>query len=527
MRRTFAALLALALVLCSCGAADPDPSLPAPADPSAPAATQPDAAPIRTVRIPYDRTDSLDPFTCTTLQNYYAAGLLYDTLVALDGMGAPQNRLAQEVTMEGNSCIVRLRTDGYFSDGTPVTAQDVAYSATVAKNCSRYAAQLAGVVEVTTPDRYTAVFTLSAPDRYFDRSLAFPIVKTDTAGELRTVEEERGEGEERRVVTRTTLIPREDGQLPVGGGRFLLEPSGDAMTRNSRYHTPVGNLRTVRLVDAGSLSQQSAAVKDGRLDLMYSELRGAVDLSLGNEHRQVMLGNLVFLGLNSQRLGLDAQLRVAFSGLIDREAVARRAYLGYAAAAWSPIKQSYSTGATGEEDPAPDTQDALLDSMGFGERDEEGWRTYRGSRLTYRLLVNSESTQRVAAAGIVADSFEAAGIQLTVESLPFAEYSRRIAAGDYDLYLGELQVPWNLDLTTLIAPHPTVGPGCARDEELLAVYRQVKAGQEELSALDSAFRRSMPAIPLAYRRGIVAVSPDFSANIVATEQDIFYNIGDW
>ena len=66
-----------------------------------------------------------------------------------------------------------------------------------------------------------------------------------------------------------------------------------------------------------------------------------------------------------------------------------------------------------------------------------------------------------------------------------------------------------------------------KDEELLEIYRQVKAGEEELSALDAALRRSMPVIPLAYRRGIAALSPDFSANMVATEQDIFYNIGEW
>lgn len=519
MRRTLAAMLALALLLCSCGAAEAGPAAPVPAGPSLPQTSSSDTAPIRTVRIPYDPSDSLDPFTCTTLQNYYAAGLLYDTLVALDGMGAPQNRLAQEVNLQGAVCIVRLRTDGYFSDGSPVTAQDVAYSATIARRCPRYAAQLAGMLEVTTPDRYTAVFTLSAPDQYFPRSLAFPIVKEGTAGELRV----EGAEENARVV----VVPREDGGLPVGSGRFLLEADGATMTRNSRYHTPVKNLRTVQLVDAGTLPQQSAAVKSGELDLMYSELRGAADLSQGNQRRQVMLDDLVFLGLNSQRLGLEAPLRAAFSALIDREAVARRAYLGYAAAAWSPIKQSYSPSATGEEDPAPDPQEALLDSMGFQQRDEEGWRTWQGRRMAYRLLVNSDSSQREAAAGIIASSFEAAGIQVTVESLPFAQYSQRIAAGDYDFYLGELRVPPNLDLSSLIAPHPAIGPGCARDEELLDLYRRVKAGEEELSALDSAFRRSVPVIPLVYRRGIVALSPDFSANIVATEQDIFYNIGDW
>lgn len=495
--------LALTLSLCCCGQTAPDASDPGPVeDPSLPAAAPPADAPMQSIRIPYDPTDSLDPFTCTTLQNYYAAGLLYDTLVALDGMGSPQNRLAQEVNVQEGRCIVRLRTDAYFSDGSAVTAQDVAYSATVAKECPRFAAQLSGVVDVLTPDRYTAVFTLSAPDQYFGRSLAFPIVKEGTEG-------------------------LEEGVLPTGGGRFLLGSDGVTLTRNSRYHTPVANLRTVHLVDAGGLPAQSSAIQEGTLDLMYSELRGAVDLSSGNASRQVMLSSLVFLGLNSQRHGFSADLRTSFSVLIDREALARRAYLGFAAAAWSPIKQSFDTAAGGEEEPEPDTQDAQLDAMGYDQRDEEGWRTIGGKRFTLSLLVNAGSTQREAAAGIIADAFEAAGIELTVERVSFEEYTRRIAEGNYDLYLGELRVPPNLDLSTLIAPHPAVGPGCVRDEELLAVYKKVKAGQEDLSALDSAFRRSMPVIPLVYRRGMVAFSRDFSANIVATEQDIFYNIGDW
>ena len=60
-------------------------------------------------------------------------------------VGAPQNRLAQEVTMEGASCIVRIRTDARFSDGSPVTAQDAAYSLQLAQASPRFAAQLAGV----------------------------------------------------------------------------------------------------------------------------------------------------------------------------------------------------------------------------------------------------------------------------------------------------------------------------------------------------------------------------------------------
>lgn len=521
--RVYALLLALlmGLSLCCCGQTAQDSS-PAEAsgpvvgvEPSVPEKGFSDSGPIRTVRIPYDPADSLNPFVCENLQNYYAAGLLYDTLVALDVMGTPQNRLAQEITAEGGRWVVRLRTDAYFSDNTRVTAQDVAYSATIAGGCPRFAAQLSGVREIQTPDRYTAVFVLSAPDQYFARSLAFPIVKEGTAGEL--VYNDEGELSHVRAA--------ED--LPVGGGRFLLGHDGATLTFNSQYHTPVKNVRTIRLVDVGDLVAQSAAVQSGRLDLMYSQLQGTVDLSAGNVSRQVMLSSLVFLGLNTQRQGFSAPLRVSLSALIDREAVARRAYLGFAAAAYSPIKQSFDAATGREEDPAPDTQEAQLDAQGYDQRDEEGWRTIGGDRFSLRLLVNSDSAQRQVAAGIIVDAFRAAGIELIVESVPFAEYVWRIGEGEYDLYLGELRVPPNLDLSTLIAPHPTVGPGCVRDQELIDLYGRVKAGTDDLSALDSAFRRSMPFIPLVYRRGMVAFSRDFSANIVATEQDIFYNIGDW
>lgn len=500
-KKILSALLAL-LLLGGCAAG----SLPAsgttePAPPSPPGETSSPApaAALSSLRIPWDPADGLNPFTCQTLQNYYAAGLLYDTLVALDPVGNPRNRLAQEITFDGSSCIVKLRTDGRFTDGSPVTSQDVLYSAAAARETPRFASSLTGVLEITTPDNYTIVFSLLAPDHYFDRSLTFPIVKAETAAD----------------------------PLPVGSGRFAPGETGDLLLRSDRYYDPVKNIRQVRLVEAGAVLDQAAAVRDGQIDLMYTDLRGAADLSLGLSRRQVVLSNLLYLGVNTQRLRLTTEFRLAFSGLIDREAVVRRAYRGFAAEADSPIKQSYSSTVAAEESPLPDSQEELLASLGLGERDEESWRLLNGRRYTLRLLVNKDSYDRLSAAAVLRESFQAAGIQVTLEELPFEEYALRIAEGNYDLYLGEVKLPANLDLLSLIAPDAALGPGCVRDEELLAIYYQVKAGEAELSALDSAFRRTMPVIPLAYRKGIVAFSPDFSANIVATEQDIFYNIGEW
>ncbi len=497
--RFLAAALCAALLLCSCSGGGEASSA---VQGEAPAAVQ-EAAPraVTRLRIPYHLEDTLNPFTCATLQNYYAAGLLYDTLVALDTVGNAQNRLAQEITIEGASCIVKLRTDGRFWDGSPVTAQDVIYSLGLARQSSRFAAQLSAVLETTSPDSYTVVFALSAPDQFFDRSLAFPIVK-------------EGTGEE---------------AVPTGSGRFLPQSGGTALSRNDAYYNPVKTVEAVTLVDAGSLRDQGEAVLAGELDLMYTDLQGDMDLSLGLSRRQVVLSNLVFLGVNSQRWGFTGEMRQAFSGLIDRDTLARKAYLGFGAAAYSPIKPSYSSGsgtAVGSEVNLEE-QNALLDSLGFGERDEEGWRTLNGRSFTLRLLVNSDNADRAAAAKVVAEAFQAAGIRISLEEETFKAYAQRIAAGDYDLYLGEMKIPWNLDLLSLISPDPAVGPGCVQDDELVRTYYEVKSGQAGLEALDAALSQVMPVIPLVYRRGIVCYGEDFSANIVATEQDIFYNIGDW
>ena len=170
LRRLTAGLLALALALLSGCDAVAEPASGgvslAPSSEEGGGTAAPET--LSSVRIPYDPEDGLNPYTCQGLQNYYAAGLLYDTLVALDSVGTPQNRLAQEVTFDGNLCIVKLRTDGRFTDGSPVTAQDVAYSALTARETPRFAPGLAGVLEVSAPDQYTVVFSLLTPDRYFE-----------------------------------------------------------------------------------------------------------------------------------------------------------------------------------------------------------------------------------------------------------------------------------------------------------------------------------------------------------------------
>lgn len=493
-------ILALAgalVLLAACGSAKEGPQSPSTQPPAASSEPGGQSAP-QVVRVPYDPGDSLNPFTCTTLQNFQISNLLYDGLVTLDPTYQAQLRLAQELTQESHQWVARLRPDALFADGSAVTAQDVAYSCQLALGDSRFGAALAGVAGVQTPNDATVVFVLTRPDQFFDRALTFPVVK-------------QGTGEQ---------------PLPVGSGRYTLDQETVSLTANPQAYPPVDHIRRVELVDAGDLEAQSEALLGGAIDLLYSDLRSDLNLGLGAGHRQVPLSNLLFVGVNSRGALGDARLRGALSGLLPREELGRKTQLSFASTAYSPIRPAYGGSAVTGTELRADQAGAALDGLGYDTWDQEGYRVAGTARLTLTFLVNQENKSRVAAAQLIAGAARQAGIHLQVERLPFQAYLERIAQRDYDLYLGELRVPYNLDLTVLLAPG-ALGPGVETSPQLLELYHQVKAGEAPMAQLDALIRQETPLMPILYRRGILWFSREFSANIVATERDIFYNIGDW
>lgn len=495
--RAAAAAAAALLLVSGCGA----PGEAVPEQAGQELSAQETVQVLTEVHLPYSEKDSLNPYTCTTMQNHYLCQLLFDTLVRIDSLGTARNSLAQEVVQKQERWVVKLRADACFSDGTRVTAEDIRYSCTLAQGSAFYAPQLAQLAEVQTPDEQTVVFLLREPDVFFDRSLCFPVVKGGT-------------GEQ---------------SLPGGGGRYRLSSDPAELVQNPFYHTGGGGITRIFLHEAESSEDQSYGMMENTIDFMYFDPSEELNLGLGSAYRQVQLSNLVFLGVNSQGWGFQAPLRTVLSGLINRENIARKAYLGFAAASGGLIRPSFgdSTASSALSGVSREKVEARLDAMGYGQRDSEGWRIIAGRRFTLRLLVNSENSARVSAAEQVAADIEAAGIQVMLEKVGFETYRERIAAGEYDLYIGETQVSANLDLSALLSPNAVFGPGCAQDAQLLEAYRQMKAGEISLDDFDAAFQASMPVIPLLYRRGAVCFSRDFSANILATERDIFYNIEEW
>ena len=453
-----------------------------------------------TLDLPYAADDSLHPYTAVSVYNTQAAQLLYDPLVRLNPQYEAELCLAQEISLEGTTCTVTLRPDAVFWDGTPVTGGDVEYSLSLAIQSGYYGAGLSNVAGAQASGENQLVITLDHPDQYFDRSLCFPIIQESTAGEA----------------------------LPQGSGRYRME--GNTLVANERHWEPAGPVRTFRLVQMDGGDALNHALRTGQVDYIFTDLREKWYANFTGSYQLVQLNNLVYLGINEGTIPTNTNsLNQVLYDLIDRQELVTQVYNGSALAASIPLNPVF--GPTGEYRPsgteAGSTPSQRLDSLGYSQRDEEGYRLAAdGSRLTIQLLYCSDNEYRSDLAGRLEDQLAEEGIALELVGCDAAAYQQRLEAGEYDLYIGEVKLPYNMDIASLL-PGGALCYGQASDGTLLEAFRAFQSGEGSYEAFLRAFLEEPPFIPLMFRRGIVSFSSDFNGNVVATEQDIFYNVLEW
>ena len=127
--------------------------------------------------VPYIRTDSLDPYKLTNSMNKYISGLIYDSLFKVDETFKETAVIAESYTVVDKKLTVKIKNGLKFTDGTPLTANDVVYSFNQAKASVTYATYLENIDSASTDSTYTAAFTLRNTDKSEAANLIFPIVK--------------------------------------------------------------------------------------------------------------------------------------------------------------------------------------------------------------------------------------------------------------------------------------------------------------------------------------------------------------
>lgn len=496
--------LCLSLLLLTACSSTPDPVAPSPTTPTTTADTSaatPDKA--LTFTLAYSRSDSLDPFKMTSRVNRELCGLLYEGLTAPDESMHVQNVLAESVQTAGTTVIATLRADAVFSDGSAVTADDVVTSFEAARNAEPYRELLRGVDSAKTVkgDTRTVTFTFKELDPYAAACLSFPVIRT-----------------------------RPDGVV-LGSGPFVFENSPRLV---ANPHVPAGNVTEVRLLDLVDDDSLAKGLELGNLTYFFSNLADGTIPRVNAATASVPMNCLVFLGVNSAHSPMaNAETRAALSLALDRARIADGAFGGYAEAATTMFPPKFVAGetvtalATGADRDAAKTK---LSAQGYATPDATTTTANRPGKkpnvLSLTLLVNGDNGFKSAMAELVRDQLQAVGVNVTVQSLSFSDYQSAVKRGQYDLYIGEIRLGANMDLSPLLLKGGAAAYGVAADSAAAASYTAFRAGQASLGDFTAAFAADLPLIPVCWRSGMAAYNRALT-KVTPTAYSVYAGLQNW
>ena len=484
-------------------------------DSSAPENTEKPVYGTEEISLLYNAGDSFNPYTAGTKCNREVSRLMYDPLLKYDNEFNPVYCLASSASLDGQVCTVKLKT-AYFTDKTQVTAEDVVYSYNLAKKSdTAYSSALFEVISAEAAGG-TVVFNLNRTDPYFLNLLDFPIIKQGS-GELRN-----SDGEE---------------IAPTGCGRYYLSDEPGILLRNDAYHGKIGDVSKINLINAPDDASASHYVEVGAADMYYADETAASIARMSGKRADVNTNNFVYIGINrSYGLLSNELVRYALSAAINRTEICHTAYFDNAVPATGFINPVIKeTAAVQSLKTTADAEITVenLEKIGYNKLIGGYYCNDASRHLTFSLLVNSDNPSRVAAAKLIASQIGSAGIEINVTERKYSEYLAALEAGHFQLYLGEIRVLANMDMSNLVAEggsaaYGTAAPSGDTEEGKAPVsvcadmVKKYNKGECSLSDLAGVFLTEMPQIPVCYRNGMLFYTSRIKSVAAPSQSDIFY-----
>ncbi len=480
--------------------------------------------------------------------------LIYEGLTRINQYGEIVGDLAERwvVSRDGLEYVFVLREDILWQDGTTFTADDVLFtihllSADVFPGLEAQAA-FWRTVEVQKVDDYTVRFRLAQPLASFPSLLTLGILPEHALS----------------GTTAEQLITHPFNLSPIGTGAYQLDAirSSDGQTIQAidlvtapTYQQRIegeGNhaLQHLRFRIFPTFEEASQALADGNID----------GLAATNwEQRETLLGisGLTTYTTTSPSVGMlifnwdepegvrffsDQRVRTALQIGINRTTPIESNLLNRAVVANSPLLPISWAYDPDLAIPSTDTARAreLLENANIQADDAEATEEPDTSGIFYSFsILTIDQPEITSIAQEIATQWSQLGLEVTVESVPFAEYQTRIEAGEFQTAIVELSLSIDPDVYAYwhSSQYPDGlnygGAADSRIDEILERGRRDTNGlnRDQLyQEFQQNFVSRAIAIPLYYPLFTYAVRDEYSGvqlGFVGALADRFRTIQQW
>jgi peptide/nickel transport system substrate-binding protein len=530
-----------------------------PPPPDAAVATVASPAPTPAPRILRDGVvgsiTTLDPLFARSRPELDADALLFSGLTQLGPAGTVLPDLASswKAASSGRTWTFQLRGGATWSDGVPVTADDVVFTVLTTQRPD-YHGPLAGAwqgVSVQKIDRLDVRFTLSTPVADFPLAARSPILPSHLL-----------------VGQALTDIAASSFELqPVGSGPFRLvslDTSGALLQRvdassvaSAIPSNPLDwqSSATVQQIAIGLFTDQqalAAAFRSGTVDAagglssdLVTSLAATPGVNVVRYPRTV--ATAVMLNLRfGQNLFQDVHVRRALLRAIDRDALVRNQLGGLGVRADSLVPPgSWAFSAKSAGHVPYDTRAAAADLVAAGwKRSGSGWlRPGSTTKVTIELLTVDAATNPLdaAIAAQVAVAWKRIGLPVRLVTVSADQLvSGRLVPGKYDAAVVDLNVGLDADLYPLLASSqaPVGGsnlsgfqsPKLDKLLEAARTYASQATRARRVAAVEADLTTEMPILPIAYTDYAYVVRDTVqgpSSTLISDPGERFWDVLTW
>ena len=379
---------------------------------------------------------TMNPYTCTDFTNRALFSLIYQSLFVVDTDYEVSPMLCTRYTVSEDMRTYVFYVDGAtFSDGTPLTIEDVYESLQAARTSKIYKGRFLHVTSLKLDETGGVIFQLDTAYENFPLLLDIPIVKAVE------IESDR----------------------PLGTGPYYMEQShsGMRLRRRTNWWCDPEMIITASSISLVEVSDQGQ-IRD---EFQFGEVGLATANPMSDSFEEyrcdyelwdVETGLFLYLGVNvtfSEYFNKeDKTLRKALTYAIDRQKLIEDNYHGLAHAATlavSPASPYYNENMASKYHYDPMKFIDML--SGWAPLKNED--THEEKKLV--LLVNSDDSARLRTARDISDTLNELGVPcgtLEYGNSTNPTYEVVLRANNWDLVLGQTKLSPNYDLSEFFRP---------------------------------------------------------------------------
>ncbi len=463
MKKLLILLLCISLLLCGCDTnIGTENILGAYVKPQQ--ETQAESLPLSDITMLYYSDMDINPVTTNCLANHELLKFVYRPMITVNAGFEPICILAENWKADNNTVTVKLRSDIFFSNGDAVTAHDVVKSFNAAKSTptSPYHHSTTLMQNYYAADNKTFVCVFKNVDADCLALLDIPIMQGGNAG--------------------------------VGCGPYIFsEQNGKpVLVPNEKYYEKA-SVPVIRLAETKTDEYIDDLFSSGALDIMIASAVEELSLTSLRDYQIISCpsNKFAYIGVNfaNERFS-DITVRRALSTVIDRTKIAEQSLVGLASPTDYPFNPEWYKMKTAAISEKPRTDSKILEAAA----------TLKDIPLT---LVISNSSYKNSLANEIAQSFKDAGLTLEIKVLEGEEYTAAIASGQYDMYLGEVAIPRNMDPTSLYKTGGSLNYSGFANAELDMAFDRYKNGEITLDAYLAEFDKHLPIIPILFSKNVL------------------------